>query len=96
MISVNPAAGLHAGLLTCLYELADAAIEQHVSHGAKVPGASATMHLCACHRVGADDTAFAYRDATFAQVILAAWPDPELTGGWLRSSGPMTPATCSA
>jgi FAD/FMN-containing dehydrogenase len=71
--------------------LPDAAIEQYVIHGAKVPGVSATMHLYpingACHRVGADETAFAYRDATFAQVILAAWPEPELDAdriGWVR------------
>ena len=38
------------------------------------------MHLYpingACHRVAATDTAFAYRDATFAPVIVCAWPDP--------------------
>ena len=36
------------------------------------------MHLYpingACHQVDADQTAFAYRDATFAQVIVASWP----------------------
>jgi FAD/FMN-containing dehydrogenase len=62
-------------------DLPDAAIEQHVIHGAKVPEIGATMHLYpingACHRVGPDETAFAYRDATYAQVILAAWQDPE-------------------
>ena len=46
----------------------------------RVPEVSATIHLYpingACHRVGADDAAFAYRDATFAQVIVAAWQDP--------------------
>ncbi len=61
-------------------ELTDAAIEQHVIHGAKVPEVSATMHLYpingACHRVGSDETAFAYRDANFATVIVAAWQDP--------------------
>ncbi len=30
----------------------------------------------ACHRVGPDETAFAYRDANFATVILASWVDP--------------------
>ena len=38
------------------------------------------MHLYpingAWHRVAATDTAFAYRDATFAPVIVAAWQDP--------------------
>ena len=61
-------------------ELTDAAIEAHVTHGSQVPEVSATMHLYpingACHRVGRDDTAFAYRDATFAPVIVCAWQDP--------------------
>jgi FAD/FMN-containing dehydrogenase len=60
-------------------ELTDAAIDAHVEHGAKVPEVSATMHLYpingAAHRVGADETAFAYRDANFATVIVAAWSD---------------------
>ena len=30
----------------------------------------------ACHRVAADATAFAYRDAKFATVIAGMWPDP--------------------
>jgi FAD/FMN-containing dehydrogenase len=63
-------------------ELTDAAIDAHVEHGAKVPEVSATMHLYpingAVHRVGADETAFAYRDANFATVIVAAWSDPSL------------------
>jgi FAD/FMN-containing dehydrogenase len=63
-------------------ELTDAAIEQHLKFGPKVPEVSATMHLYpingACHRVGADDTAFAYRHATFATVIVCAWQDPAL------------------
>ncbi len=72
-------------------ELADEAIEQHVKHGAQVPEVSATMHLYpidgACHDVGADETAFAYRNATFAPVILAAWQDRALDEeriAWVR------------
>ena len=72
-------------------ELSDAAIEAHVEHGSRVPEVSATMHLYpingACHDVGADETAFAYRDATFAQVIVAAWQDPADDAdriGWVR------------
>jgi FAD/FMN-containing dehydrogenase len=61
-------------------ELSDAAIDAHLEHGPKVPEVSATMHLYpingAPHRVGPDDTAFAYRDATFAPVIVCAWQDP--------------------
>jgi FAD/FMN-containing dehydrogenase len=60
-------------------ELTDAAIAAHVEHGSKVPEVSSTMHLYpingAAHRVGAGDTAFAYRDANFATVIVCAWPD---------------------
>ena len=63
-------------------ELSDAAIEQHLIHGPKVPEVSATMHLYpingAVHRVGADETAFAYRDSTFAMVIVCAWQDSAL------------------
>jgi hypothetical protein len=63
-------------------ELSDAAIEQHLIYGPQVPEVSATMHLYpingAVHRVGADETAFAYRDATFATVIVCAWQDPAL------------------
>ncbi len=63
-------------------ELTDAAIEEHLAHGSKVPEVSATMHLYpingACHRVASDETAFAYRDATFAPVIVAAWQDRAL------------------
>src|SRR6266550_697250 len=63
-------------------ELTDAAIEQHLVHGPRVPEVSATMHLYpingACHRVEADETAFAFREANFATVILAAWQDPAL------------------
>ena len=61
-------------------ELTDAAIDQHVIHGPKVPGVSATMHLYpingAAGRVASEETAFAYRGATFAPVIVAAWHDP--------------------
>ena len=49
------------------------------------------MHLYpingACHRVGADETAFAFRHATFSTVIVCAWPDPAKDGEriqWVR------------
>ncbi len=41
----------------------------------------------AAHRVGADATAFAYRDANFATVIAGMWPDPrqnEANTAWVR------------
>ena len=82
-------------------ELTDAAIEQHVIFGGKVPEVSATMHLYpingACHHVDADQTAFAYRDATFAQVIVAAWHDPVVDQeriGWVRDYYQATAPYC--
>jgi FAD/FMN-containing dehydrogenase len=61
-------------------ELTDEAIEAHAEHGPKVPEVSATMHLYsingACHDVGPNDTAFAYRHATFAPVYVVGWTDP--------------------
>ena len=52
---------------------------------------NSTVHIYpingACHRVGADDTAFAYRDANFATVIAGMWPDPaqnEANTRWVR------------
>ena len=67
------------------------AIEAHVTHGSQVPEVSSTMHLYpingAAHRVGATDTAFAYRDATFATVIVCAWNDPAVDNEriqWVR------------
>ena len=61
-------------------ELTDDAIEAHLVHGPKLPAVNSTMHIYpingACHRVAADATAFAYRDANFATVIAGMWPDP--------------------
>ena len=61
-------------------DLPDAAIAAHVEHGSTVPEVTCTMHMYpingACHRVGASDTAFAYRDATYGMVFLAGWTDP--------------------
>jgi FAD/FMN-containing dehydrogenase len=63
-------------------DLTDEAIEQHVIHGSKVPEVSCTMHLYpingAAHDVAPDETAFVYRDANFATVIVGAWQDPSL------------------
>ena len=72
-------------------DLPDAAIAAHVEHGSKVPEVTSTMHLYpingACHRVGANDTAFAYRDAKYGMVFLAGWTDPAKDAErieWLR------------
>ena len=72
-------------------ELTDAAIEGHLQHAPRLPAVNSTVHLYpingACHRVGPDETAFAYRDATFATVIAGMWPDPaqnEANIQWVR------------
>jgi FAD/FMN-containing dehydrogenase len=72
-------------------ELNDQAIQAHLEHGPKVPAVNSTVHIYpingACHRVAPDATAFAYRDATFANVIAGMWPDPtqnEANIQWVR------------
>jgi hypothetical protein len=72
-------------------ELNDAMIDAHVEHGPKVPVVNSTVHIYpingACHRVASDATAFAYRDANFANVIAGMWPDPsrnEANTRWVR------------
>jgi FAD/FMN-containing dehydrogenase len=61
-------------------ELSDEAIALHVEHGSRVPTMHSTMHLYpingAPHRVGKSDTAFSYRDANWAEVIVGVDPDP--------------------
>jgi FAD/FMN-containing dehydrogenase len=65
-------------------ELPDEAIAKHVEHGAAMPTWKSTMHLYAidgaASRVGADATAWAYRDAKWAQVIVGVDPDPANAG----------------
>ena len=60
--------------------LSDEAIERHARHGAALPTMHSTMHLYpidgAAHRVGKRDTAFSYRDANWAEVIVGVDPDP--------------------
>ena len=72
-------------------ELTDEAINAHFEHGPKVPVVNSTAHIYpingACHRVAPDETAFAYRDATFATVIVGIWPDAadnEANIKWVR------------
>ena len=61
-------------------ELPDAAIEQHVAFARKLPTGQSTMHMYpidgAVHDVASDDTAFSYRDVTWASVIVGVDPDP--------------------
>ena len=72
-------------------ELSDAVVDAHLEHGPKVPAVNSTVHIYpingACHRVASDATAFAYRDANFASVVVGAWPDPsqnEANIRWVR------------
>ncbi len=62
-------------------ELSDEAVAVHASIGAKLPTPHSTMHMYpidgAVHDVGAGDTPFAYRDASFAEVIFGVDPAPE-------------------
>jgi len=61
-------------------ELSDKAIALHAEHGARLPTMHSTTHLYpvdgAAHRVGKNDTAFSYRDANWAEVIVGVDPDP--------------------
>jgi len=72
-------------------ELSDEVIDAHLEHGPKVPTMNSTVHIYpingACHRVGADDTAFGHRDSNFATVIAGMWPEPadnEKNIAWVR------------
>jgi len=61
-------------------ELSDEAIALYVKHGKEIPTPLSTMHLYpingAAHRVGKNDTAWNYRKANWAQVIVGVDPDP--------------------
>jgi FAD/FMN-containing dehydrogenase len=61
-------------------ELSDAAIDVHVAHASQMPTIQSTMHLYpidgAPHRVSPEGTAFSYRDARWAQMIVGVDPDP--------------------
>jgi FAD/FMN-containing dehydrogenase len=61
-------------------DLSDDAIALHLKYGERLPSMHSTMHLYpingAAHRVGRDDTAFSFRDANFAEVIVGVDPDP--------------------
>lgn len=61
-------------------DLDDKAIDLHVKYGARLPTMLSTMHLYpingAAHRASASDTAFSFREANFAEVIVGVDPDP--------------------
>jgi FAD/FMN-containing dehydrogenase len=60
--------------------LDDAAIDLHVKYGAQLPTMHSTMHIYpingAAHRTGQGETAFSYRDANFAEVMVGVDPNP--------------------
>jgi len=72
--------------------LTDEAIDVHVEHGAKVPTISSGMHLYPvdgfASTIGADATAWGYRDAHFTYNIYAMDPDvanTEKNKAWVRA-----------
>lgn len=72
--------------------LSDEAIDRHVEFGAQLPTWQSTMHLYpidgAVHRVAPGDTAFSYRDSTWAKVVVGVDPDPANNDriiSWARS-----------
>jgi len=73
-------------------ELTDEAIARHATFGAALPTMHSTMHLYAidgaAQRVGRDETAFSYRDANWAEVIVGVDPDPankEAITSWCKN-----------
>ncbi len=61
-------------------EISDESIAAHAEWGKKLPTMQSTMHLYpidgAPHRVGPGDTAWSYREANWAGVIVGVDPDP--------------------
>lgn len=61
-------------------EISPEAIDVHLRFAATLPTPQSTMHLYpvdgACHDHSNDETAFSYRDANWAQVIVGVDPDP--------------------
>jgi FAD/FMN-containing dehydrogenase len=61
-------------------ELSDEAIVLHRKYGSELPTSHSAMHLYpvngAAHRIGKNETSWAYRDTTWAQVIVGVDPDP--------------------
>jgi FAD/FMN-containing dehydrogenase len=61
-------------------ELPDEAIAAHIKYAEQLPSLFSTMHLYpingAAHKPKKSDTAWSFRDATWAQVIVGVDPDP--------------------
>jgi hypothetical protein len=72
-------------------DLSDRAIKLHVKYGAQLPTMHSSMNLHpingAVHRVRASESAFSFREANFAEVIVSVDPDPvnnQRMIGWAR------------
>ena len=72
-------------------ELPDEAIDVHMAFAESIPTQKSTMHMYpingAVHNVDRHDTAFSYRDMTWALVIVGIDPDPANAGtitSWAR------------
>ncbi len=72
-------------------DLSDTTIDVHMKYGPQLPTMHSTMHIYpingAAHRPSTTETAFSYRDANFAEVIVGVDPDPannERMIGWAR------------
>ena len=61
-------------------EIPDEAVAEHAKYGEMLPTPHSTMHLYpingAAHKVGAEETPWAYRKANWSQVIVGVDPDP--------------------
>jgi FAD/FMN-containing dehydrogenase len=86
-----PAGLQHYWKANFVKELTDEAIQAHLEHAPGLPAVNSTVHIYpidgACHQVATDATAFAYRDANFATVIVGIWPDPaenDANIAWVR------------
>lgn len=73
-------------------KLGDEAIAEHVRFSNALPSMHSTMHMYpingAASRIGKQETAWNYRDATWAQVMVGVDPDPannEKTISWTKS-----------
>ena len=64
-------------------EITDEAIDRQMTNARTLPSPHPTMHLYpvdgAAHRVATGDTAWSFRDANFAEVIVGVDPDPTNT-----------------
>lgn len=62
-------------------DIAEETVDVHLDHAARVPTLESGTFFFpidgACHRVGGDETAFAFRDARFGVGVFATWHEPD-------------------